>query len=126
ERFDMPPPVFRLRTTKGEIHEPLTSATNAASLDLSLVVFRNVPVGSAVLTSSGHDWESTESFVFVSEPVTALEDIALAPAGDLRIELGGVGNDVRLPSPKIAISRCQDLTSQPRPCTDRAERELAG
>jgi hypothetical protein len=124
ERYDMPPPVFRLRTTKGEVHEPLTSAVNAASLDLSLVVFRNVPVGTAVLSVSGSDWESEESFVSVSEPVTVLEDVALTPAGRLRIEVSGARTDFRVPSPKVDILRCQDISSQAGPCPLFREYEL--
>lgn len=126
ERFDMPQPVFTLRTSKGEIHEPVTIGMNAASLDLTLVVFRNVPVGSAVLTSSGYDWESTESFVSVAEePVTVLDDVDLASAGHLRIELDGV-RAVRESPQKVAILRCQDLANQTGPCSLFVERELTG
>lgn len=126
ERYDMPPPVFRLKTTQGEIHEPLTVALNAASLDLTLVVFHNVPVGTAVLSVSGSDWESEESFVAVSEPVTVLEDVALTPAGRLRIELSGTRNDVRPPSSRVAVFRCENISSQVGPCPLFVEYELAG
>jgi hypothetical protein len=126
ERFDMPPPVFRLRTTKGEIHEPLTSAANAASLDLTIVVFRNVPVGTAVLSVSGYDWESVESFVSVEEPVTVLEDVALSPAGRLRLEVSGARSDIGVPSPRVAIFRCENISSQAGPCPLFLEYDLAG
>lgn len=125
ERFDMPPPVFRLRTTKGEIHEPLTSGPNAASLDLSLVIFRNVPIGPALLTVTGNDWESSESWVSVSEPVTVLDDVALVPTGRLRIELsrGDRGDARRLE--KVAIFRCQGPGNDV-PCLPYSEPELTG
>ena len=126
EQYDMPPPVFRLRTAKGEIHEPLTSSTNAASLDLTLVVFRNVPVGPATLIVSGDDWESADELVYVTEPMTVLEDVALAPAGHLRLELSGVRSDTPTVSPRVAIFRCEGSGNQSGPCTPFVERELAG
>jgi hypothetical protein len=113
EHFDMPPPDFVLRTSSGETHEPLFVLSNPVALVFSLVIFRDVPVGRAVLTVSGKDWEPVRASVLVEAPLTVAESLTLAPAGRLTIAM----TEPSRVSKEITVARCQDLTSDRGPCT---------
>jgi hypothetical protein len=121
DRFDMPPPEFSLRTMSGETHEPLMPISNSVALVFSLVIFRNVPIGHALLTVSGPDWEPVQASLSVESPVTVAESVNLVVAGRLRIELA----EPRHTASEVAVFHCEDMSRESGPCTLMARQMVA-